>query len=171
MLLKHWWQKQFRCPSCGNFDIRLFDVGLRRIYRLAILNPRFICASCKTSWRRRSPQHLVKVKRKQKANPDNPYANAFKRKQVPEGFWSMSDEELEQMVDGWRQDGWRRFCLDLSQQETLDLSKIGTLPRLYRTLKSAKNEFIIANASETIGDFLWSLGLGHLIIADQDIMD
>jgi transposase-like protein len=60
------------CPSCRSKNIRVIDKGWKFLYRFATGNNRYMCNDCTSTWRRRMPNQLSKVKRKRLGNGDAP---------------------------------------------------------------------------------------------------
>ncbi len=170
MLLSYLLNRYIRCPACGSTEVRLFDQGFKRVQRLLALNPRLICSVCRTSWRRRRPEHLVKVKRKKRL-PKLGSANAFKVKSAPDNFWEHDDATLSTLVDLWQEDGTTKFCLDLQGQHPKSENHIRVFTHLYHLMRERSYDFLVIGGSDGFYDYLWKLGIGHLIWVDQDLYD
>jgi len=54
-----------KCPECRDKSaVYVFDRGAKRLWRMVVGNNRFACASCRISWRRRTPYDSAELVRK-----------------------------------------------------------------------------------------------------------
>lgn len=68
------------CPVCkSNNYVRIYDKGLKLLFRFFIGNNRFICRKCKITWRRKNPGYYfdLGIGIKGTQNGDKPYSKKY----------------------------------------------------------------------------------------------
>lgn len=156
------------CPSCGSANVYIHDKGLTFYIRLLTFNNRLVCRECRTTWRRSSPAHFAKLKRKSyrhRQRSDKEYVDIG----AEESFQYLSAPEVSPILATLQEQKKLFICLDLAQTPKLDAARLKNLMKIFRRIRTLGGDVIIRNASPEATESLVSLNLTYLLASNQRI--
>jgi|GEM_PF-6701777 len=158
------------CPSCGSSNIYIHDKGFKLYWRILTLNNRLVCRECRTTWRRSSPAHFAKLKRKShksRIQNDKEYLLI----NADDALRHLEAKEVSPILSGFQEQKTLFLCLNLSLVDKLTPNRLQNLLKIFRRIRTLGGDLVVSNATPLASHTLISLNLTYLLATTQKVVE